>query len=158
MLVREMNRRCNYDPLRVDMVRQLLAGKDPVFLGTSGHIDDEMVSLLWQHYLDSGFLSARILDHLNKDNLHIVQKGHIQELVDSLPAKPFKILTVHDCFRCLPNQGNDMRWQYTNLLALVAKSELLSFILSQLMGQHVPVNKFDPHMWKEVMNSDYAIC
>ena len=158
MLVREMNRRCNYDPLRVDMVRQLLAGKDPVFLGTSGHIDDEMVSLLWQHYLDSGFLSARILDHLNKDNLHIVQKDHIQELVDSLPTKPFKILTVHDCFRCLPNQGNDMRWQYTNLLALVAKSELLSFILSQLMGQHVPVNKFDPHMWKEVMNSDYAIC
>ena len=61
-------------------------------------------------------------------------------------------------FRCLPNQGNDMRWQYTNLLALVAKSELLSFILSQLMGQHVPVNKFDPNMWKEVMNSDYAIC
>lgn len=61
-------------------------------------------------------------------------------------------------FRCLPNQGNDMRWQYTNLLALVAKSDLLSFILSQLMGQHVPVNKFDLHMWKEVMNSDYAIC
>ena len=96
MLVREMSRRCNYDPLRVDMVRQLLAGKDPVFLGTSGQEDDDMVATLWQHYLDSGFLSARILDHLNKDNLHIVQKDHIQELVDSLPAKPFKILTVHD--------------------------------------------------------------
>lgn len=32
MLVREMSRRCNYDPLHVDMVRQLLDGKDPVFL------------------------------------------------------------------------------------------------------------------------------
>ena len=96
MLVREMNRRCDYDPLRVDMVRQLLADKDPMFVVTHGEENDEMVATIWQHYLDSGFLSARILDYLNKDNLHIVHKDHIQELVDSLPTKPFKILTVHD--------------------------------------------------------------
>lgn len=156
MIVREMNRRCDYDPLRVDIVRQALDGKQHGYVDTTEE-DDDMVETLWDHYCMSGYLSARILNHLSATNIHMVVPSDIRELIDSLPAKPFKILTVHDCFRCLPNYGNDLRWQYTNQLKLIAKSNLLSFILSQLMGQHVPVNKFDPDMWKEIMESDYAI-
>lgn len=61
-------------------------------------------------------------------------------------------------FRCLPNYGNDMRRQYANLLMLIAKSDLLSYILSQIMGKLVPVTKFDPDLWKDIKDTDYAIC
>lgn len=95
MIVREMGRRCDYDPLRVDVVRQALKGQKCDF-GQTNEDDDEMVALLWQRYEDSGFLSARIIDHLGVDNMHYVDSTVIEELLSSLPAKPFKILTIHD--------------------------------------------------------------
>lgn len=157
MIVREMTRRCDYDPIRIDAVRQALKGQMCDF-GKTNEADEEMVVLLWQHYQDSGFLSARILDHLGVDNMHHVDPAVIEELLNSLPAKPFKILTIHDCFRCLPNYANDMRFQYANQLALIAKSNLLCFIVSQIMGKYVPVTKGDNDMWKEIYESEYAIC
>jgi hypothetical protein len=62
-----------------------------------------MTEILWGHYLESGNLSARILDYLDSDTLQMVDPAPIRELIDSLPAKPFNIITIHDCFRCLPN-------------------------------------------------------
>lgn len=157
MIVREMTRRCDFDPIRVDAVRQALKGQMSDF-GKTTKDDEAMVALLWQHYQDSGFLSARILDHLGIDNMHHVDSAVIEELLNSLPAKPFKILTIHDCFRCLPNYANDMRFQYAHQLAMIAKSNLLSFIISQIMGRYIPVNKGDLNMWKEIYDSEYAIC
>lgn len=157
LIVREMTRRCDYDPLRISHVRQALKGEVSDLCPVLDE-DMETVEILWKHYLDSGFLSARILNHLHWGNMHIVDVDVIQEMVDSLPAKPFKILCIHDCFRCLPNYANDMRKQYNLQLQLIAKSNMLSFILSQLLGQTVPIAKFDPDMWKDIPESEYAIC
>lgn len=60
-------------------------------------------------------------------------------------------------FRCLPNYGNDLRKQYALLLSNIARSDLLSFLMSQLAGEDVPVTKLDPEMWKDVLEAEYAL-
>ena len=156
MVVREMVRRCDYDRAKVDALQTALVPWNK-HMGTVEGKDTDMVRTLWAHYEESGYLSARIIDHLNLGNLGVVDIDVIQDLLDSLPAKPFKVLTVHDCFRCLPNYVNDLREQYNRQLMLIAKSDLLSFLLSQIMGKKIKIGKLDTDLWKDIMDSDYAL-
>lgn len=159
MVVREMVRRCNYDADQVRMIRKMIeeveAGYTPSVIA-----DDkaELLTVLMKHYEYSGFLSARVLDVLDYTNIMSVPSLEpIKELLASLPKKPFKVIAIHDCFRCLANYGNDLRQQYNFILRDIAKSDLLSYMLSQLLGRYVPIEKEDPDMWKEIADAEYAL-
>ncbi|MFP3556459.1 DNA-directed RNA polymerase, partial [Paraburkholderia sp. SIMBA_049] len=77
MIVREMNRRCNYDTTVVQRVWNALDG-----VGEAGtDEDDELVLKLWNYFKASGYLSARILDHLRVDNIDLVDAVEIRELL-----------------------------------------------------------------------------
>lgn len=157
MIVREMTRRCDYDVEQINKLYDILSGEEgPLGKRTNSH-DDKMVLTLWDHYKSCGFLSARILDHLNLDNMGNVDPVVIHDLLESLPQKPFKVISVHDCFRVHPNYANDLRIQYARQLMLIAKSELLSWIVSQLVKRKVTVGKLDPHMWQQVGITNYAL-
>ena len=60
-------------------------------------------------------------------------------------------------FRCLPNYGNDLRYQYNLQLHLIAKSELLSYLLSQLLKQTVSIGKLDPSLANDILATEYAL-
>lgn len=155
MIVREMTRRCSFDWNQVGKLTRLLAQKAG---GRSKTRDkDATVMRLWANYLESGFLSARILDHLDEENLGLVNHDSIALLVNSLPMRPFEVLSVHDCFRCLPNYGNDLRRQYNNLLAEIAESDMLSFLVSQIRKQPTSINKMDPDLGRDIREANYAL-
>ena len=156
MIVREMTRRCDYDPKVINRVIKLLEGETIGSL-TSNQEDNRMVLKLWEHYQASGYLSARILEHLNEDNLPFIEPGPIWSLLSSLPKKPFKIMTIHDCFRCLPQYGNDLREQYNNQLYLIARSDLLAFILSQLLKRQVSIGKLNQSVINDIRQANYAL-
>lgn len=155
MVVREIQRRCNYDTAHITELLRLIE------VGARGRShnrpQDKMVETLWQHCKDSGFLSARILQYLDINNLGLVHPEMIRNLIVSLPAKPFEVISVHDCFRCLPNYGNDLRQQYNNILAEIAESDLLSFLVSQIVKRKVVVNKLDPHLGRDIRQANYAL-
>jgi hypothetical protein len=156
LIVREIARRCDHDPAQVQYLYEVLEtySEHPA---EEDNISLKMVETLWQHYLDSGYLSARIMDYLHADTVHLVDREVVKELLDSLPKKPFKVLSIHDCWRCLPAYGNDIRWQYNNQLMLIAKSNLLQFLLSQIMGKEIKITKQDPDLWKSIMESNYSL-
>lgn len=93
-VVREMTARCNYDPEVVENVRALCDGCVGVWAATTENY--QMVEKLWELYQLSGKLSVRILNYLDYDSIKLVSICEIMELVDSLPAKPFKVVSVHD--------------------------------------------------------------
>lgn len=156
LVVRELMRRCDYNPEKVTNV-QLAITEGPS--GSSGGTpteNDLMVIQLWDHYQKSGYLSARILDYLDTSNIGLVNTDPIQDLIDSLPEKSFKIIPVHDCFRVHPNYGNDLRKQYNIQLACIAKSNMLQFLLSQVLNRNICINKQDD-LFKETLESNYAL-
>lgn len=160
MIVREMVRRCNYDAVKVADLRMYIEYLNEGYELDVVFDDDynaDMVRTLWKHYEESGYLSARIIDHLNVHNLHLVRRETISELLDSLPAKPFEVLTVHDCFRCLPNYGNDLREQYARQLMLIAKSNLLQYLVSQILCRNVTLGKLDETLWQDIADTEYAL-
>ena len=156
MIVREIHRRCSYDVSKIQELLRLL--KIPVF-GTPRQMDadDEMVDTLWFNYKQTGFLSARILDYLNAGNLGLVDVQKIQDLILSLPELPFDVISVHDCFRCLPNYGNDLRRQYNEILAELAGSDILAWIATQITGHQASVTKMGLNP-DDIREADYPIC
>lgn len=153
MIVREMYRRCQYDIFNLDRVIQAITkganGKD----GKSA----EKVQTLWEHYENSGFLSVRILDHLYDDTIGLVDPVVIEKLISTLPSKPFELVCVHDCFRCHPNYGNDLRRQYNHILADISDSDLLAFIASQVTGQDITAKKVGVIPREVILNANYTL-
>lgn len=158
MIVREMTRRCDYDAAKVKELYALMdasGGASEVKEALTKN--DKLVLTLWDHYQYTGYLSARIIDVLDADNIGYVDHSVIRELLDSLPDKPFKVVSIHDCFRCHPNYGNDLRKQYNLQLMLIAKSDILSSFISQLTGKEVKIGKLDERLFLDILETNYAL-
>lgn len=152
-IVREMFRRCSYDPKTITRVKDLLS---VVAVGTTGK-SAPMVQTLWSHYKTTGFLSTRIFDYLFHDTMGLVDYTTIKNLIDQLPAQPFEMVSVHDCFRCHPNYGNDLRRQYQLILADLNDSTLLQSLCSQVAGKRVPVKKLGKLTRQMILDSNYCL-
>jgi len=155
MVVREMVARCGFNPEKlIDILLNIQTGQKGIRHETD---DDKMVAILWKHYKDSGFLSARILDHLCAENFGLVDPLVIAKLIQSMPDAPFQLMTIHDCFRCLPNYANDLRRQYNQVLYEIAKSNLLQFIARQITGdKNLTVTKLGS-IADKILHADYAL-
>lgn len=155
--MREVIRRCNYDPETVSKVQKLL------FLGAEApeEYEDthnlEMVAKLWNLYCDTNILSVRILDYLDEETITLVDPLHVLYLLSMLPEKPFEVLGVHDCFRVLPSYGNDLRKQYNIIMWEIADSNVLNFNLSQIARKDITVNPADKYTKEEILNANYAL-
>ena len=157
MIVRDMARRCMYDPDHIKYLLDCLSRPYSVGSQGSGRSKDAMVQKLHKLWLESGYYSPRILDYLDDYNIDMTDRAMLLGLIKSLPAKPFTVISVHDCFRCLPNYGNDLRKQYNRILSDIARSNMLSYILTQLMGRDIAVQKVDPNLWVDILESNYAL-
>lgn len=157
LIVREMFRRCSYDPKVIQRVKDLIfIGMYGSKMGTNGK-SAPMVQILWDHYKTTGFLSTRIFDYLFHDTMGLVDMQVIFDLIDTLPAQPFQMVSVHDCFRVHPNYGNDIRRQYANILADLNDSTLLASLCSQVAGRRIPVKKIGGLTRQTIMESNYCL-
>lgn len=152
MVVREMNRRCNYNPVTIARLKQEMFSKNM----SMNRPRDQKVIELWKRAEESGFLSARILGYLDRDNAGHVDPKAIMKLIQKLPKRPFEVLSIHDCFRCLPNYGNDLRIQYNTILSEIAGSSLLAYLVSQILGKTINVRKYGD-IQADVLQTNYAL-
>lgn len=158
MVVREVVRRCNYDKEQLLNVKTALCEK-------TDQLEEEneksrMLATILDLYKRSGLLSMRIVDFIDCNTVAILteaEKEAVWRLLSELPTKPFEVLTVHDCFRVLPNYGNDLRKQYNHILSHIAKSNMLEFLIEQITGKQIKISKLDPEMWKDVLTANYSL-
>jgi hypothetical protein len=153
LIVREMFRRCSYDPKIITRVKDLLIMGANGTTGKSG----PMVQKLWDHYRATGFLSTRIFDYLFHDTMGLVDATAIERLIGTLPDQPFEMVSVHDCFRVHPNYGNDLRTQYQLILADLNDSHLLANLCSQVAGRKIPVKKTGGLTRQTILESNYCL-
>lgn len=154
MVVREMLRRCTFNAaMQAYLIEAILYGKHDNF---QHRPKDQLVQTLWKHYQDTGFLSTRILDNLDRNNLGLVNISVITALIQTMPAHPFPVLSVHDCFRVHPNHANDLRTQYNQILHDLAQSTLIANIASQILGHTVTLTK-TADFADQILAANYAL-
>lgn len=155
MVVREISRRCTYDPEQMLSLLALL--RVPAYYQPKRRrAKDDLVETLWDRYLETGFLSARILELLDEENMFLVNKDDIETLIHTMPEKPFPVMAVHDCFRVHPNHGNDLRRQYNQVLSELARSEVLASIATQITQTKVNVTKYGD-ISSKILDANYAL-
>lgn len=154
LIVREITALAMHNPKQIQKVKDLLKSKTT---GEGSKENFDMVSILVDRYKASGFLSARVLKYIDAGNINLVPEEELNELLDLVPAKPFEVLCIHDSFKVLPNYGNDLRKLYIAQLAKIAKSNLLQFILDQFLEHPPKVTKGNPELYKQILNTEYAL-
>ena len=155
-VVREMFRRCMYDQTRITDLMMMLS-KNKEVKSSKPKYDNMMVAELWMNFCSSGFLSSRILDHLSSENIEMVDSLVIAKLIQSLPEKPFDMVSVHDCFRCHPNYGNDLRIQYNTIMCDIKNSEILSSMCSQVTESTLKVQKVGTIKDETILEGNYLL-
>ena len=96
MIVREMSRRCSYDPEHLIKLIEMIMHSSYERNVKGDRKKDILLKTIWAHYEKSGFLSARVLDLLDEHNMALVDYSVIMKLIKSLPEKPFHVLAIHD--------------------------------------------------------------
>lgn len=134
-IARELIRRCSFnDNEKIDA---LLNGDKYVGMNQE---DWDMCQTLWDLYKKSGFLSARILDHVGTQALDFIDKDEIYKVWCTTTDKPFAIKAIHDCFSCHPNYAKGMLDTYRELYALLSESNILEYILKQSIDPEIKLN------------------
>lgn len=159
MVVREMNRRCNYTLSKIERTMEILGRTDCGF-AVRRDKDIQLIRLIELAEM-TGFLSAAILEYIDHEN-----RGHITpdlwqriiDLVNSMPSIAFPVICIHDCFKFHANYGNDVRIQYKNILAELAGSSTLDYIASEIKGRPIYISKLSSSLPQMIRNSEYAIC
>lgn len=164
-ILRCMHRRCNYDReiieagallIEMEMLSRLLGntyqpGRPG---GKAGYYVDQ--------YNRSTVADVIIVQYLDTDSIKLLSQKHLEELAEivngMLQYQPFELVTIHDEFKAHPNNMNWVRWQYKEILALLAKSNLLDDILSQIHGVPGNFQKLSNNLGELIKESNYALC
>lgn len=152
-VVREMYRRCMFNSATIERVCTAITSGANDSNGKSA----DKVKELWTLYEESGFLSVRILDFLYDDTIGLVDVLIVAQMIQTLPNTAFEILSVHDCFRAHPNNGNELRRQYNRIMCDIKNSNMLPFIASQVVGKKIdyPITTDIPD--DVILNANYLL-
>ncbi len=167
-VLRSIHRRCNYDAPMVK--RACMALLEEMDLRNAGiteqvpRIQDENCKIDYyvSQYERSGMADVVILPYLKDGNqTQFLSDTHIMQLLDigesMIGYEPFEVITIHDEFKCHPNNMNHLRQQYINIFAELAESNILSDILSQIHGCKGTFPKLSDNLGEIIRGSNYAL-
>lgn len=167
-ILRAMHRRCNYDDVMVhdaskfieeELISRHLYGQPTAVLVD---VPMDIAKYYVDQYKRSGLADVVILPYLDSNVVRLLSTAHLKALATitdgMLSYVPFELVTIHDEFRSHANNVNYMRYQYKEILAEIADSNVLDDLLSQINGVAGKFNKPVSNLGELIRNSNYALC
>lgn len=157
-LLRSLERRCNYDSEMVARAYYCLTA----ISGSDKPVTDEKLAYYIGMYKQSGIADIVILPYItaaNVDQLPTSLRAGLLHIVEQmLTYKPFPIVTVHDAFGCHANNCDITRHWYKEIMADMADSTLLQWLMNQLYqitdGEY---EKLSDNLGDKIRQSNYAL-
>lgn len=81
-----------------------------------------------------------------------------REMIRRCYKSGFHILTIHDAFRCHPNNAQVMREHYRDILVELSKSNPLEKVISELLGREITYKRLSEDLHIDIYKSEYTIC
>jgi hypothetical protein len=167
-VLRAIHRRCNYTPEVVSYVDKCLE-EELITRSLFGQPEASEVDLFMsektayyiEQYNRSGMPDAVILPYLNQASVTCLSQKHLEAMAvivsGMLEYSPFEVVTIHDEFKCHPNNMNHLRQQYINVLAELAESNLIGDVLGQIHGTTGTYTKLSNDLGDKIRKSNYAL-
>ena len=166
-ILRSMHRRCNYDREMVEKAARVIEIEMIIRslnknMGARLFVKNKKIAYYVEQYERSSIADVVILPYIDIDTISMFSQKHLEDLAEiingMLQYKPFELVTIHDEFKAHPNNVNWVRWQYKEILAQIADSNVLDDLLSQLY--EVPGNfpKLSTNLGDLIKRSNYALC
>lgn len=89
--------------------------------------------------------------------IHSIDAYIVREMVRMAHAQGFEMVTIHDAYLASPNHMQKVRENYVTILADIASKDILGDIMGQLLGEPVKYTKLSQNLYKEILNSEYAL-
>lgn len=163
-ILRSMHRRCNYDRTMVEQAALIIEMEmTERSMGTVREVSVPAgkAGYYVEQYTRSMVADVVILPYLDDVNVQGLSKEHIESLSrivqGMLQYRPFELVTIHDAFASHANNVNWVRWQYKEILADLADSNLLDDLLSQIHGMPGKFNKLSSNLGDLIRGSAYAL-
>ena len=164
-ILRCMHRRLNYDRDVVERAAALLEIEMiSRSIGTAQEIADpeDPICEYLDHYERSTVADVVILPYLEPENTTYLSKAHLEKLAElvnnMLQYQPFELVTIHDEFKAHANNMNWVRYQYKEILADIADSNLLDDLLSQIHKSQGTFPKLSQNLGDVIRKSNYGLC
>lgn len=149
MIVREMNRRCNYNSAQLFKALDILDSDKRKRIHSSQWNKTTMV----------------LASHINQVNKQSIKSwsletiSRVEALIYSiLQNQPFDLIAVHDEFKAHANHMNTVRYWYKELLAELADSHIMQFIIRQICkNDKLKLHRASEDLGKYIRNSNYAL-
>lgn len=162
-----MHRRCNYD---VAVVRRACAAlASEIDLRAQGYTsqmempqDGSQLKYYLNQYNRSGMADVVVFPYIiNGHQTQYLSTEYMEKLLKigygMLEYQPFELVTIHDAFKAHPNNCNHVRYQYKEILAELAESNILEDILSQIHGEPGCFTKLSTNLGELIRESNYAL-
>jgi DNA-directed RNA polymerase len=89
--------------------------------------------------------------------VHAVDAWICRNMVKRAKEAGFHLVPIHDCFFAHPNYMNQVRQFYVDIMAELASMNMVSNILTQLIGKKYHYNKLDADLTDSIKQSEYAL-
>lgn len=166
-VLRCVHRRCNYDSDEVwyvgtEIYSEQLHRKDGIRQRNLSKADAAV-----KYYIDlyerTLMADAVIFPYITKDTVQALSDEHLKKLADIVESmvqhKPFEVVTIHDEFKCHPNNMNHLRQHYINILAELAEADVLTDVLNTIYGSAAgSYEKLSNDLGKKIRQGNYALC
>ncbi len=164
-IVREMHRRCNYDIDKVrdasDFIYKTMHYLKSPNADINTRNDIPEIKYYYDQYKRSGVVSLAILPYIEKYKFDQLDSKYLEKLLHILAGmlqySPFELVTVHDSFASHANNVNWVRWNYKQIMAEIADSNLLDDLLSQLNNSSCQFKMLSSNLGNKIRNSNYAL-
>ncbi len=140
-IVRTMQRRCNYDKGLISQFHKSI--KTTLDMNgpnqeNAGKLSPKAQKML-EHYHRSTVADISILNHMSLSDCSWLSGSHLRALLaiieGMLKSDPFELVTVHDEFKAHPNNLNQVRALYLQILRELADSDLVTDLVNQVGKQ-----------------------
>lgn len=153
MVVREMNRRCNYDVHELELVQNNIR-KDPRF------ISGNLAKINWNEFASLSAISRGMNGYPRGNTLGSNELLRIDNLITRVleQSKPFELVCIHDEFKAHANNMNTVRYWYKEILAELADSHIMQSILRQIYrNAKLTLTRSSENLGKLIRESNYGI-
>ena len=156
LVVREMNRRCNYNWGKLSNVYNNLM----YYLNDTTYSPSKFTRIqdIWYEQQMMTLAGAEDLEWEDIKHLDRLYAEELCNLIKRHLDRPsFPVIMVHDEFKCHANYVNWMRLTYNEILAEISDSNMIESMLSELTGQNVVIDKFADSISAEILKAEYSL-